>query len=48
MDDEIEENKDALLKSIDAFFGRTKASKDIFMEGKRRAAMRQILLNDKD
>ena len=47
MDDEIEENKDELLKSIDAFFGRTKASKDIFMEGKRRAAMRQILLNDK-
>ena len=46
MDDEIEENKDELLKSIDAFFGRTKASKDIFMEGKRRAAMRQILLND--
>ena len=46
MDDEIEENKDELLKSIDAFFGRTKASKDIFMEGKRRAAVRQILLND--
>ena len=47
MDDEIEENTGALQESIDAFFGRTKASKDIFMEGKRRAAMRQILLNDK-
>ena len=47
MDDEIAESSSALQKSIDAFFGGTKASKDIFMEGKRRAAMRQILLNDK-
>ena len=47
MDDEIAESSSTLQKSIDAFFGRTKASKDIFMEGRRRAAMRQILLNDK-
>ena len=43
MSDEMD---DTLAKAVDAFFGRTKASKDIFMEGKRRAAMRQILLND--
>ena len=42
MDDEIDDS-DTLAKAVDSFFGKTKASKDIFMEGRRRAAMRQIL-----
>ena len=46
MDLQEKDIDNTLGKAVDAFFGTTKASKDIFMEGKRRAAMRQILLND--
>ena len=37
---------DTLKKAVDTFFGSMQPSKDLVMEGKRRAVVRKILLND--